>query len=171
MKRIFEEARRVSAAEIARNAGVQLKRSGNHEWACCPLHGEKTASMCFYPDGGWYCFGCGNGGDAVDLYSMLHGCNRLEAAKAITGSTMTKAAPVKAQRKKKPDYLAGADDDGYTWDKLCEIRSAACAIIDEENGDTDRLWDAIAARSMAEERMDNLLLDEMDNMLMDERWL
>lgn len=159
---LFETARRVASADVARNAGVQLNRRGGREWARCPLHGEKTASLCFYPDGGWYCFGCHAGGDAVDLYSMLHKVERVEAAKAITGANGLPRVIVNPARHKKREFLAGADEDGYTWDKLCEIRNAACAVIDQEKGDTPRLWDAVAARSLAEERMDNMLMEAME---------
>ena len=80
---LFETARRGSSADVARNAGLALKRHGDREWTCCPLHSEKTASLCFYPDGGWYCFGCHAGGDAVDLYAALYTVTRVEAASGI----------------------------------------------------------------------------------------
>ena len=67
----FPLARRISAADVARREGLHLRRRGAKEWACCPLHGEKTASLCFYEDGRWYCFGCHRHGDAVDLYAAL----------------------------------------------------------------------------------------------------
>ena len=158
---LFETARRVSSADVARNAGLALKRHGGREWTCCPLHSEKTASLCFYPDGGWYCFGCHAGGDAVDLYAALYTVTRVEAAKTITGADGLPRVIVNTVRHKKREFLAGADEDGFTWDRLCAIRNAACAVIDEEKGDTPRLWDAVAARSFAEERMDNMLLGEL----------
>lgn len=53
-----------------------LKRYGGDRWkASCPLpdHDDKTPSFVVYADQGrWWCFGCGRGGDAVDL-EMLCG--------------------------------------------------------------------------------------------------
>lgn len=42
----------------------------------CPLpgHEERTASFYAYPDGrGWYCFGCGEGGDIFALAGQIWG--------------------------------------------------------------------------------------------------
>lgn len=159
MTGLFDRARQISAADTARREGLFLHRKGQREWTCCPLHREKTPSLCFYPDGRWYCFGCHESGDAVDLYAALHHVSRVEAARTLTG---TDALPrhIRKAPSKRPAYLEEPDEDGFTWDRLCEIRNAADAIIMEESADTDRLWAALAARSAAEERMDNMLLRE-----------
>ncbi len=34
---------------------------------CCPLHSEKTASFTIYPNGKYYCFGCGESGDIISF--------------------------------------------------------------------------------------------------------
>lgn len=81
---IFEAAKRIPASEIAQQAGAQLQQKGSRQWCCCLLHSEKTASMCFYPDGTWYCHGCKAGGDSVDLYAALHHVAALQAAQEIT---------------------------------------------------------------------------------------
>ena len=97
----------------------------------------------------------------MDLYAALYTVTRVEAAKAITGTDGLPRVIMNTVRHKKREFLAGADEDGFTWDRLCAIRNAACAVIDQEKGDTPRLWDAVAARSFAEERMDNMLLGEL----------
>ena len=155
----FTLARRISAADVARREGLHLRRRGAKEWACCPLHGEKTASLCFYEDGRWYCFGCHRHGDAVDLYAALHGISSLEAARTLAGLDAMPRRKLPGRRKRQP-FLTTPDDDGFTWDRLCGIRNAAQEIILTELGDTPRLWEAIAARSAAEERLDNLLMGE-----------
>ena len=189
--RLFEQARRIASADVARSAGLDLRRHGGREWTRCPLHGEKTASLCFYPDGGWYCFGCHAGGDAVDLYAALHHVTAGEAARELTGERGLPRVIAHPRRRKKREFLSGADDDGFTWDRLSTIYHAACSVLDTEmevgqrptsdsqclhwpsvastgpcgrewpKGDTPRLWDAVAARAFAEERMDNLLMEEL----------
>lgn len=155
---LFEAARRVSAADVARQEGIPLKRRGAREWACCPLHGEKTPSLCFYPDGRWYCFGCHEGGDASALYAALHHVTAVEAARALTGKDGLPRTAAPVAPRKKPGYIVRTDADGFTWDRLCAIRNAACAVIDEEV-DTPRLWDAVAARAAAEEKLDLMQLE------------
>jgi DNA primase len=51
---------------------VTLKRAGANYQACCPLHGEKTASFSVSPAKQIFkCFGCQAGGDAIK-FVMLH---------------------------------------------------------------------------------------------------
>lgn len=46
----------------------------SHGWCCCPFHSEKTPSFKIYPGtGGFYCFGCGAGGDVVSFAEKLFG--------------------------------------------------------------------------------------------------
>ena len=51
---VFEQVRQITALEAAERLGLKLKKNGSKHWACCPLHGEKTASLCIYGDGTWY---------------------------------------------------------------------------------------------------------------------
>ena len=80
MSDLFERLKQIPASEAAQRQGIELKRNGYKFWACCPLHGERTPSMCFYPNGSWYCFGCHQGGDAVTLYEKMMQVSSLEAA-------------------------------------------------------------------------------------------
>ena len=61
---------RVTSRQLLEHAGVHVERSG---FACCPIHGEKTASLKVYDDPrrGWHCFGCGRGGTVIDLGMAL----------------------------------------------------------------------------------------------------
>lgn len=77
---VFDVAGQVTARQAAERAGVAAKQRGHRAWACCPLHGEKTPSMMFDDRGGWHCFGCNQGGDAIDLYAALYGLPLLDAA-------------------------------------------------------------------------------------------
>lgn len=51
---------------------------------CCPFHSEKTPSFKVYPnDKGWYCFGCGQGGDVISFVQRLFNLDFPAACKKI----------------------------------------------------------------------------------------
>lgn len=53
---------------------TKLQRRGKNHLGVCPLHKEKTPSFSVDPDRGvFYCFGCGQGGDAIKLHQLLTG--------------------------------------------------------------------------------------------------
>lgn len=53
----------VTLSEICEKYGIELDRNG---FAVCPFHTEKTPSLKVYKnDKGFYCFGCGKGGDII----------------------------------------------------------------------------------------------------------
>lgn len=81
---VFDDVRGISALDAARALGIRVQIRGSRGWALCPFHGERGhASLCLYPDSGWYCFGCHAGGDAVRLYEMYLGVTPLEAAQTL----------------------------------------------------------------------------------------
>ena len=64
------------AVEITDIAGehTKLLKAGKRYKGLCPLHKEKTPSFSIEPDQGlFYCFGCGQGGDAIKLHMLLSG--------------------------------------------------------------------------------------------------
>jgi len=68
----------VTAKQVATQYGMKINRSG---LACCPFHSDKTASMKI--DKRYYCFGCGETGDAIDLVAKYFGLAPKEAAMKI----------------------------------------------------------------------------------------
>ncbi|MDH3522286.1 MAG: DNA primase [Acidobacteriota bacterium] len=63
----------VSIVDIASDH-TRLKKAGSRYKGSCPLHKEKTPSFSVEPvQGLYYCFGCGQGGDAIDLHMRLSG--------------------------------------------------------------------------------------------------
>ncbi|HEV8629852.1 MAG TPA: CHC2 zinc finger domain-containing protein, partial [Thermoanaerobaculia bacterium] len=53
---------------------TRLTRRGRRSNGLCPLHREKTPSFTVDPEQGlFYCFGCGQGGDAIKLHMLLSG--------------------------------------------------------------------------------------------------
>jgi DNA primase len=75
--------------EMARSADCSQfvkveKRVGGKSWSLCPFHNEKTPSFCSYEDEkGFFCYGCGVGGDAITLVRKLHGLEFKDAVKFI----------------------------------------------------------------------------------------
>ena len=82
---VFESCRHISASDIAVRIGLPLKQRGEKQWACCPIHVEKTPSLMFDAKGHWHCFGCGRGGDAVAFYGALYHLPPKEAARELAG--------------------------------------------------------------------------------------
>lgn len=61
---------------------VPMTSKGGRYWACCPFHGEKTASFTITPDKGlFYCFGCHAGGNVFNFISMIENISYFEAVK------------------------------------------------------------------------------------------
>lgn len=58
----------VTARQVAMQYGIKINRSG---LACCPFHKDKTPSMKI--DKRYYCFGCGDTGDAIDFVAKYFG--------------------------------------------------------------------------------------------------
>ncbi|HEX5761058.1 MAG TPA: DNA primase [Thermoanaerobaculia bacterium] len=53
---------------------TRLRKAGRRYQGLCPLHKEKTPSFSVDPvQGLFYCFGCGQGGDAIKLHMLLAG--------------------------------------------------------------------------------------------------
>lgn len=63
--------------QIGQRLGLELEQSG-HQWrGLCPLHDEDSPSFYIAPGKGrnglWHCFGCGAGGDEIELVrEVLH---------------------------------------------------------------------------------------------------
>lgn len=61
----------ISIEAAAERYGLEPNRRG---YLLCPLHGEDTPSLKLYPEtNSFYCFGCGAGGDVIELVRRL--CN------------------------------------------------------------------------------------------------
>lgn len=73
---------RVTSRQLLEHAGVPVLQNG---FACCPLHGERTASLKVYDDPrrGWHCFGCGRGGTVIDLGMALWNTDFLGACSML----------------------------------------------------------------------------------------
>lgn len=161
---LFQAAKAIPAAQVARDAGLRLVRRGAREWTCCPFHGEKTPSLMFDERGQWHCFGCGKGGDAAAFYAGLHHVSQADAARALLGDA-TPEIKRRAQAAAK-----GQELKRRVGERLLAKRRAAQDALDmaqaaldilrqmEEEKHTDRLaafdacWDSPAFRAALEQR-------------------
>lgn len=63
---------------------IELKKAGANYKACCPFHGEKTASFVVSPGKQIYhCFGCGVGGDSIKFVMELEKLTYPEAVEKL----------------------------------------------------------------------------------------
>ncbi len=63
---------------------TRLKKAGRRYQGLCPLHKEKTPSFSVDPvQGLFYCFGCGQGGDAIKLHMLVTGDDFPAAIEAL----------------------------------------------------------------------------------------
>ena len=78
----FEVIRdQINLSDVVRRF-TELKRCGSRLLGCCPLPNHKDSKPSFnvYSDGRWYCFGCRDFGDVVDLWATVKELQPIEAA-------------------------------------------------------------------------------------------
>ena len=68
----------VSARQVAEYYGLTINRNG---MACCPFHNDNMPSMKLNER--FYCFGCGEKGDAVDYVAKYFSLSPKKAAQKI----------------------------------------------------------------------------------------
>ena len=77
---------RVDIVEVI-DSRVPLKKKGREFWACCPFHGEKTASFSVSPHKQFYhCFGCQKSGNAVGFLMDYDHMEFVEAIESLANS-------------------------------------------------------------------------------------
>lgn len=80
---LFDACKGVSAKDAAIKAGITLTQRGNKAWANCVFHAENSASLAFFEDGRYYCFGCHASGDAAMLYRQVYNLEPVAAAERL----------------------------------------------------------------------------------------
>jgi hypothetical protein len=53
--------------EVCEEYGLGFKKVGKQWQALCCFHDEHNPSLTVWDDGGWWCFGCGRGGDVISF--------------------------------------------------------------------------------------------------------
>ena len=96
---------------------VDLKKRGRNFFGLCPFHNEKTPSFSVAPDKGIYhCFGCGNGGNAINFIMEYEKINFVEALQQL-GNQL--GIPVE---------FTGSDDSKEFFSSLYEIHQVAATL-------------------------------------------
>lgn len=79
---------RVDIVEVI-DSRVPLKKKGREFWACCPFHGEKSASFSVSPGKQFYhCFGCQKSGNALGFlmdYDHMEFVEAIESLASMLG--------------------------------------------------------------------------------------
>ncbi len=79
-----QDIERARAVPIETVIGVELQKSGDKFVGLCPIHQEKTPSFYVYTKTNtFHCFGCGAGGDIINLVKKLYGCSFVEAVNKL----------------------------------------------------------------------------------------
>lgn len=76
---IFEVCRQLDMVQIAEVNGFEVK----HGFVSCPFHGSDTTPSLKLYSNSWYCYGCGEGGDAVTFISKLYNLTPLESVRRL----------------------------------------------------------------------------------------
>lgn len=77
---------RIDIVEVI-DSRVPLKKKGREYWACCPFHGEKTASFSVSSTKQFYhCFGCQKSGNAVGFLMDYDHMEFVEAVESLAQS-------------------------------------------------------------------------------------
>ena len=104
---VFEAVREngITARQAAEHCGIKINRNG---MAVCPFHKDRNPSMKI--DSRYYCFGCGEKGDAIDFVARFYGLGKKDAALQITSDfgigfddNRGRKPPSKRKRKLSPE--------------------------------------------------------------------
>lgn len=132
----------------AERYGLNPDRRG---WCCCPFHSEKTPSFRVYPGtGGFYCFGCGTGGDVVTFAERLFGLKPVDAAKRLDadfGLGLFAGAAVPAdnswQRRKAAREAAAAQRERLLWGVTLRLKKIHDLPAPQPGDDAYAAWYAL----------------------------
>lgn len=120
----------VGMETVLRLYGYNAKNGFMH----CPFHGsDKTASLKIYKNGrGWYCFGCHQGGSAIDFVMIQEGCDFQTAVRALDdelGLKLLKPGtnPMKASQRRA--VLAAYDSMTDLLNQMISDKEHDCDVI------------------------------------------
>lgn len=133
---VYEDIKEnVSMPELLERYGIEVK----HGFAVCPFHNERTASMKVYPDG-FYCFGCGAGGDVISFAAKMEELGNAQAALRLASefglSPSTQALPVRrALQQKKLEEKRRRELAQKAYDEKCNEYKALQRYLPTATGE------------------------------------
>jgi len=100
-----------SILDVCEQLGLKLEEAGDELRCVCPnpKHDDHEPSCYINPQKElWYCHGCGEGGNAADLYAMVKGCSKQKAINVVRrmGDKPQPFPPLKALDEEGPDEAA-----------------------------------------------------------------
>jgi hypothetical protein len=80
-----DSARTTPIVDLAETLGLGKPVKRGREYAVrCPFHDDNDPSLRLSPDKGtWFCFPCGEGGDAIDLFQRVRGLDFVDAVREM----------------------------------------------------------------------------------------
>lgn len=134
MQDLFERARKVAPATVARDHGVKLHARGLRARGPCPLCGAGKSGEPFMADikgSLWHCFACGESGDSVGLEQELGGHrDRVSAARALVGEGARPTAPQRQFDRDEPALAETVDSQAVADEIARGIRPARGTIVE-----------------------------------------
>lgn len=123
---VFDEVKaNVLPRQVMEQSGVVFSRA---DMCKCPFHQDKTPSMkAKHTDKKYYCFGCGERGDAIDFVSKFYGIAPYDAAMQIADqfgislSSSVRSPPKQIKREKSVKQIL-EESRSKTYRVLCEYR-------------------------------------------------
>jgi len=117
---VYEEIKsNVTMPQVLERYGIEAKKG----FAVCPFHNEKTASLKVYSDG-FYCFGCGAGGDVISFVAKMEDICNAQAAVRLASEFGISDRPVdlpkrREMQKKRQEEKKRLEEVRRDYDDKC----------------------------------------------------
>lgn len=122
---------------------LPLKKGGANYFACCPFHGEKSASFSVSPTKQFYhCFGCGAHGSAIGFLMEYSGLGFVEAVKELAAQAGVQVPDDGKQASHQPDR---------DTERLLEAMSATTRFYREQLKNAPAAIDYLKRRGLSGE--------------------
>jgi DNA primase len=129
---------RVDIVEVI-DRHVSLKKQGANYFACCPFHGEKSASFSVSPSKQFYhCFGCGAHGSAIGFLMEYSGLSYVEAIQELARQIGVEVPEERNPRR----------GDQQKEQSLTELMGSAARFYREQLNGAERAIDYLKRRGL-----------------------
>ncbi len=143
---------RILLSDIA-SRYTRIEHRGKELWCCCPLHGEKTASMVLHDDTGFFhCFGCGRSGTIFNLVMEMEKVSFPEAVRELARSAnveIEQLSPEETERNKQKEAMYELYDRLATYCHNVLLKSQSSVVQGarsylEKRSVAKGLWDTFS---------------------------